>query len=118
VAAVGKARAHLAVLDLVVAVARQAGAKADLLEAGERIDILAAQVAAIAAQLHVGHAVLVRVIVPMLAFVIAVVMAMVVPVPAAVQMVAMRMAVRVVVAVARQAVARILVGIGNPGVAA
>ena len=102
---------NLVALLLVVGVVGEAAAKADALDAGERLADLAAHVDALAAQVD-GRRLVLAVLVIVVVIAAAVVMA------AAVQAGAVRVAVLVLVAVARQAVVAFLFGVGHAEVAA
>src|SRR5690606_16097667 len=97
----------LIVLDFIVLVVGERGPEADLLDPGDRFTVLAANVDAVAAQIHERHLV-------MLMIVIVIVIAVMAP---AMQRRAVRMAVFEFVVVAGQAIRAALAGVGGAEVA-
>ncbi|MNL58970.1 hypothetical protein D3C87_1826570 [compost metagenome] len=94
-------------------VVRQPATHADLLESGERILVLGAQVQAVAAQLHIGHAAMLMVVVVALFFAFVVMV-----VAAAVQVRAVRVAAFILMVVAGQAILAFQMREGQADVAA
>src|SRR5690606_2476022 len=101
----------LIVLDFIVLVVGERGPEADLLDPGDRVTVLAANVDAVAAQIHERHLVM-----PMIVIVIVIVIVIAVMAPA-MQRRAVRMAVFEFVVVAGQAILAALAGVGGAEVA-